>query len=158
MTPVDRPPTTSGTKTADNGASPWSTSGAPTSADRPAKSSFTTTVALVSSASSLKPLDRDRLVLEPHPTLDDVREMDHPRVGVEDPDVDDLGVEDLLEAVTDQVVHGLGLEVLGQAALHRVDQGQLGVPLPRLLEQPGVLERDAQAPRQGREQARIGIA
>ena len=60
----------------------------------------------------------DRLVREPHATLDDVREVDHPRVPIEDPDVDDLRVEDLLEAVADQVVHRLRLEVLGQATLH----------------------------------------
>ena len=56
MTPVACPPTTSGTKTADFGASPWSTRGCPTSADRSVSRSFTTTVVLVSTACLRKPM------------------------------------------------------------------------------------------------------
>ena len=79
-------------------------------------------------------------------------------LAVDDPDVDDLRVEDLLDPVTDELVHRLHLEVLGKAALHVVDEGQLGVALPRLLEQPSVLERDAQASRERREEAHVRVA
>ena len=38
-----------------------------------------------------------------------------------------------------------GLELTGQRVLHAVDQRELGVPLPRLMHEPRVLERHAQA-------------
>ena len=68
-----------------------------------------------------------------------------PGVEVEDADVDDLGVEDLLDLVADEVVHRLHVELAGEPLLDAVDERQLGVPLPRLVDQPRVLERDAQA-------------
>ena len=77
---------------------------------------------------------------------------------VEHGDVDHLRVEDLMEPVADEVVHRLHLEVLGQAALDVVDQRELGVALPGLLEQPGVLERDAQAPGERRQEPDVGVA
>ena len=94
--------------------------------------------------------DRGGLVGEAFPALERVRVVDHPGLTVEDADVDDLRVEDLDETIADEVVHRLHLEVLGEAALDVVDERELGVALPCLLEQPGVLERDAEAPREGR--------
>ena len=76
---------------------------------------------------------------------------------VEDSDVDDLCVEDLLDLVTDDVVDRLHLELARQRLLHAVDQRQLGVPLPRLVHQPRVLQRHAQTARQRRQQALIRV-
>ena len=82
---------------------------------------------------------------------------DHAGFAVDDADVDDLGVEDLADLVPDQLVHRLHVEVLGEAALHAVDDRELGSPLVglgqeslRLVEQPRVLEGHAEA---GRERA-----
>ena len=100
----------------------------------------------------------DRLIREADALLDPVREMDQTVTRVEDPDVDDLCVEDLLEPITDQVVHRLHLEVLGQSALNVVDQCELGVPLTSLLEQPRVLEGDAQAAGERRQQTHVRVA
>ncbi len=63
----------------------------------------------------------------------------------------------LLDPVADQVIHRLGVEVLREASLNVVDERQLGVPLPRLFEQAGVLERNAQAPGERREQSDVGL-
>ena len=75
-----------------------------------------------------------------------------PRLEVVDADVDDLGVEDLLELVADQLVHRLHVELGGKALLDAVDDGQLGGALVGLREQPArlveqgrVLERDGHA-------------
>ena len=81
-----------------------------------------------------------------------------PSSRVEHGDVDDLRVEDLLQAVPDEVVHRLHLEVLGQAALNVVDERELGVALSRLLEQARVLERDAEASGDRRQQPDVGVA
>ena len=48
---------------------------------------------------------------------------------VEDADVDDLGVEDLLDLVADDVVDRLQFELSGDRLLDAVDQRELGVPL-----------------------------
>src|SRR4029453_16720716 len=90
--------------------------------------------------------------------LDDVREADETFGLVEHGDIDYLGVEDLTESVPDEVVHRLHLEVLGQAALHIVDQGELGVALPSLFEQTGVLERDAEGPGERGEESHVRVA
>ena len=71
--------------------------------------------------------------------------MDQPGRLVEDADVDDLRVEDLLDLVADDVVDRLQLELAGDRLLHAVDQRELGVPLPGLVHEPRVLERDAEA-------------
>ena len=63
-------------------------------------------------------------------------------------DVDDLRVEDLLDLVADDVVDRLQLELAGDRLLDAVDQRQLGVPLPRLVDEAGVLERHAEAARE----------
>ncbi len=60
--------------------------------------------------------------------------------------------------VADEVVHRLHLEVLGEASLDVVDERELGVALTGLLEQPGVLERDAEAARERREQPDVALA
>ena len=88
----------------------------------------------------------------------EVREPDQTCVLVDDADVDDLCVEDLLDPVADQVVHRLHLELLGETPLDVVDERQLGVPLARLLEQARVLERDAQASGDRRQQPHVGFA
>ena len=101
----------------------------------------------------------DRRVLQACPTLDQVREHRIIRCpSSRDADVDDLGVEDLLDPVADQVVHRLHLEVLGETPLHVVDQRELGVPLAGLLEQPSVLERDAQTPGDRGQQTHVALA
>ena len=64
---------------------------------------------------------------------------------IQDRDVDDLGVEDLLDPVADEVVGRLQPELLREPALYIIDERELGVALARLLEQPRVLERDGQA-------------
>src|SRR5262249_49860340 len=53
----------------------------------------------------------DRFVWETLATLDRVGEVDQARRWVEDPDVDDLRVEDLLDPVSHQVIHHLDVEV-----------------------------------------------
>ena len=72
--------------------------------------------------------------------------------GLDDADVQHLGIEDLADLLPHQLVHGIHVEVLGQAALHAVDDRELGRPLVRLseqalrlVEQASVLERHAQA-------------
>ena len=54
---------------------------------------------------------------------------------VEDSDVDDLGVEDLADLVADEVVHGLHVELRGEALLDAVDDRELGGALVRLGQQ-----------------------
>ena len=90
-------------------------------------------------------LDGRRLVGKADTPLDRVRVARQLGGKVEDADVDDLGVEDLLDLVADDVVDRLHLELARERLLDAVDQRQLGVPLPRLVHEPRVLERDAQA-------------
>ena len=54
-------------------------------------------------------------------------------------------VEDVPDPVADDVVDRLHLELAGERVLDAVDQRQLRVPLPRLVHEPRVLERHAQA-------------
>jgi hypothetical protein len=83
----------------------------------------------------------DRLVREARAALDRVGEVHQVRGLVVDTNVDDLGVEDLLELVAHEVVDRLRIELAGDRRLHAVDQCELGVPLARLL--------DRARPRQG---------
>ena len=76
---------------------------------------------------------------------------------VEDRDAHDLRVEDLLELVADEVVDRLRVELARDRLLHAVDQRELRVPLPRLVDEPRVLERDAQAAGQRRQQLLVGL-
>ena len=98
-----------------------------------------------------------RLVGEADAPLDRVRVAGQPGGEVEDADVDDLGVEDLLDLVADDVVDRLHLELTRERLLHAVDQRQLGVPLPRLVHQPRVLQRHAEAAGQRRPAAAVGV-
>ena len=84
--------------------------------------------------------------------------MDEPGRLLVDADVDDLRVEDVPDLVADRVVDRLRLELAGDRVLDAVDQRQLGVPLPRLVHEPRVLERDAQAAGQRRQQADVVLA
>ena len=102
--------------------------------------------------------DLERLVGEPLAALDHVGGSHQVRLAVDQRDVDDLRVEDLLDAIADEVVHRLHVEVPGQPALDVGDHRELGVALPGLLEQARVLERDAEAPRDRHEQANVGLA
>ena len=71
-------------------------------------------------------------------------------------DVHDLGVEDLPDPVADEVVHRLHARGSpASAPLDVVDQRELGVPLAGLLEQPRVLERDAEAAGERDEQPHV---
>ena len=99
---------------------------------------------------------RDRLVREPLAALDHVREAEEARGLVEDRDVDDLGVEDLLELVADEVVDRLRVELAGDRRLDAVDQRELGIPLPGLVDEPRVLEGDAEAAGERRQQPLVG--
>ena len=62
------------------------------------------------------------------------------------------------DPVADEVVHRLHLEVLREPRWTLVDQRELGVALAGLLEQPGVLERHAQAPCDRRQQPDVAVA
>ena len=84
-----------------------------------------------------------RLVREAHAALDLVREVEQAGRFVVDRDVDDLRVEDLLDLVADDVVDRLELELAGERGLDAVDQRELGVALPGLLDRPGSRERRA---------------
>ena len=73
-------------------------------------------------------------------------------------DRDDLRVEDLPDPVADRVVDRLRIELARDRVLHAVDQRQLGVPLPRLVHQPRVLQRHAQAAGERLQQLLVGLA
>ena len=74
-------------------------------------------------------------------------------------------VENLADLVADRVVDALDVELRGERRLHAVDDRELGVALLGLLQQPlrfveqtRVLERDAHARGDGRQQAHLGFA
>ena len=91
----------------------------------------------------MKPTRQARL--EPLAALDRVRDdMSTGRL-VEHRDEDGLGVEDLLDLVADEVVDRLRIELAGDRLLDAVDQRELGVPLSGLVDEAGVVERDAEA-------------
>ena len=105
-----------------------------------------------------EPGQRSRLRLQPLAALDQVRVMDEPGRLVDRRDRDDLRVEDVADPVADGVVDRLRVELARDRLLHAVDQRQLGVPLPRLVHQPRVLERHAEAARQRLQQLLVGLA
>jgi hypothetical protein len=80
---------------------------------------------------------RCRLVRVPHAALNRVRVVEEAARVVVDGDVDDLCVEDLLELVADDVVDRLRIELARDRLLDAVDECQLGVALPRLLDRTG---------------------
>src|SRR3989304_267775 len=96
--------------------------------------------------------ERHGLVREANAALDGIGEAHQAGILVVDADIDDLGVEDVLDLVANEVVHGLHVELRRQALLDAVDDGQLGRALGglgqqalRLVEEPRVLERHAHA-------------
>ena len=96
----------------------------------------------------------DRLIGKPPPRSIVYGKRMRPADRSYDPDVDDLGVEDLLDLVADEVVHRLHVELGGEPCLDAVDDRQLGGALVglgqqplRLVEEPRVLEGHAQAAR-----------
>ena len=106
--------------------------------------------------------ERTRVVRDANATLDRVRVASDLVLEVENADIHDLGVKDLLDLVTDQVVHRLHVKLLGEALLDAVDDRQLGSALVclreqalGLTEQSGILEGDAQTRREGRQQAHV---
>ena len=108
----------------------------------------------------------DRRVGEPDAALDRVREVDEAVVLVEDPDVEDLRVEQVAKPIPDELVHRVDLDLCREALLDLVDDRELrralvglGQQPLRLGEQPGVLEGDAHGRGHRREQAlgRVGV-
>ncbi len=100
---------------------------------------------------------RIELPLPPLAELDDVRDVQEPRGFVEDADRHCLRVEYLPDPVAHGVVDRLQLELAGERLLHAVDQRELGVPLPRLVHEPRVLQRHAQAARERGQQADVVV-
>ena len=86
---------------------------------------------------------RDRVLLEALAALDHVREGQKSAGLVVDRDAHDLGVEDLLELVADEVVDRLRIELAGDRRLHAVDQRELRVSPPGLVDELCVVERDS---------------
>src|SRR3990172_6592351 len=154
MTPVVSPPTMRGAKSDAWLGSPWIPGGCPYSAATPP-------AARVAAEAD----ERHGLVREANAALDGVGEAHQAGILVVDADIDDLGVEDVLDLVANEVVHGLHVELRRQALLDAVDDGQLGSALVglgqqalRLVEEAGVLERDAHARGQGAQHAGVGFA
>ena len=82
---------------------------------------------------------------------------------VEQGDADDVGPEHVANLLADEVDHRLQVELTRESLLDAVDHRQLGVALLRfleqplrLVEQPGVLERDAHTRSHRREKTGIG--
>src|SRR4029453_6169129 len=90
-----------------------------------------------------EPDHRHRVDLLPYAALDRIPELGQPpSLGV-DRDVAHLRAEDVADPVADDVVDRLQLELAGKSFLHAVDQRELGVPLPRLLDRSRAGERGA---------------
>ena len=70
------------------------------------------------------------------------------------------GVEHVPDPVADEVVHRLDVELRGEAPAGRslMIASSACVAARRLVEQPGVLEGDAQAGRERRQQPDVGLA
>ena len=100
---------------------------------------------------------RDRLLVETFPLLDHIRELEKPTALVVDRDAHDLSVKDLPQPVSDELVDRVRVELAGDRRLDAVDQCQLCVALPRLVDELSVLECDTQAARDRGEQSLIGI-
>jgi hypothetical protein len=96
--------------------------------------------------------------------LDGVLEGDRLTGLVVEGDLDRPGLEDLPDALADEIDDRLELQLPGQRRPDLVDDGQLAGPLLglrqqpfRLVEQAGVLERDAHARRERAQQPHIGV-
>ena len=71
--------------------------------------------------------------------------------------VDDLRIEDVAQLLANEVVDRLLLELARDRLLHTVDQREFGVPLARLVDEPSVLEGDAEAAGERHQQALVGV-
>ena len=150
---------------ADVAASPWMAPACPSSAARVSRSSLIISDRPVSMTCLRNPMSSIGWSGNRTPRSIVYGKWNSLRLRVEDADVDDLRVEDAVDLVADQVVHGLHVQLGRQAVLDAVDDRQLGGALVglgqealRLLEQPRVLERDAHARRQRAEQPLVGLA
>ena len=101
---------------------------------------------------------RPRLRLQALTALDQVRVLDQASRVVDRRDRDDLRVEHVADPVADRVVDRLRVELTGDCFLDAVDHGQLGIPLPRLVHQPRVLQRHAEAAGERLEELLVGLA
>ncbi len=72
--------------------------------------------------------------MEARPFVDVVRERDEARRRIVEPDEDRVDVEDRSDAFTDELDDGPELELFAQGLADVVDEGQLRVPLARLLD------------------------
>ena len=85
--------------------------------------------------------------------LDRIREVDEPVASSWIAMLTTWASKTSLELVADDVVDRLRVELAGDRRLDAVDQRELGVPLPRLVDESRVLERDAEAAGERDEQA-----
>ena len=104
-----------------------------------------------------EPHERDRLVGEADPAFDGVGEVELLVGRVVEAHVDDLGVEQLADLLPHQLDHRLHLELLGEALLDAVDDGQLRRALAGLVDQADVLQGDAEAGRDRRQELHVGL-
>ncbi len=102
--------------------------------------------------------ERHRLDDEALPPLDHEGEAEKSRRLVVGRDADCLRVVHLLDLVADHLVDRLRVELGGDRGLHAVDQGELCVPPPRLVDQPGVLQRHAETGGERRQESLIRAA
>ena len=116
--PRTSPPTIIGAMSTDMAISPWTDWAAPVSCCHATASRMyrgwrvsSTVVDMAESAIGIGSFGSGS------PRSMRVRERDRPGGRVVDADVGDLGIEDLVDLVADQVVHGLHVEVLGEALL-----------------------------------------
>ncbi len=86
-----------------------------------------------------------------------VRELDPVRLGVVHRDVHQVGREGVAHQVADEVVHPVEVELGGHGLADLVDGRQLRHALAGLVDQAGVLERDAQAGGQRGQDADVGV-
>ena len=81
-----------------------------------------------------------------------VDEVDLPGGLVEQRDVGDVGLEGLADALADELDQGVELELCRERLADAVHGGQLGHALARLVDEPRVVERDAEAAGQRRQE------
>ena len=92
----------------------------------------------------------ERLLRLLQSVFDVVGELDHVGALIVQGHVDDVGLERLAQLVAEAFDQDVEPQLLGDRLADVVHDRQLGRVLSRLLEQPGVLERDAQAARERR--------
>jgi hypothetical protein len=86
-----------------------------------------------------------------------VRESDTPRLAVVQRDVDDVGVESGAHLLANEVDESDQVELRPGGLAHLIDDLQLRGALTSLVDEPRVLERDAQAGGQRVEQAHVAL-